>query len=221
MHPQKITVESHPASYQLEGTIGIVLQPDEQMLHNVRKLASVHARNASYVVEHPHLTLYHAALASGGGEEVLTLERAMDIVNNVRTILQSLEIPFNDIRVFADKFVFYHAKQPYPSQLIAAHNKALDLSQWLNTEATAPATSEGLSLSERERDNLILYGHPLVNDLWQPHITLAFDLAGLTVHRNTSEPATMKIQDVLLVRIGTAGSIQSILQQREDEQEKI
>lgn len=68
-------------------------------------------------------------------------------------------------------------------------------------------------MTPQELENAKKYNHPLVRDLYTPHISLAADSRGLTLPAGASEvPRLMTIEDVVIGEIGDWGSVARVVE---------
>lgn len=149
----------------------------------------------------PHLTLYHASFNN------LEVSDMTMFLSEVRKALPPL-LHFFSIKTYASKFVFWHLNER--QNCMDAHVIALLLATYRSFGEISQADKEGLILSEPERKNVQLFGHPLVLDLWQPHITVGYypDEAGC-ISETYSQVG--KVESVAFAEIGDYGTVKRVI----------
>lgn len=195
---------------KLSGPYGLVVLPDAETCAIAKKESANRMPNkAAYSLENeqPHLTLYHGNIIN------MPLFEALQVRQDVAKILQGSEIELYDIEVYADKFLFWNAEhRPLEeSPLQKAHYLAAGvLSSYLNREAEPSAQKEKLKLTDAEEKNVAEFGHPLVGDLYKPHITLGYDRRGIkNVEGNYLR--YMIADRIALVKMGDHGRIEKVV----------
>jgi len=156
----------------------------------------------------PHITLYHSKMKNVPEDFASVLNKKLN------KALQGLTFNLSPLVCFGDKFIFWNIEPEGPSYdlLLKCHGEALELADYLDRSATKRADEEGLSLTEREKENVELYNHPLVRDLYMPHITLAYDekVKGF-LGEGEGEFHTMTIDRVEFAEIGHPGVVIKVI----------
>lgn len=185
------------------GSYGFVIKPDSYTGDKSLELAEQLVPNAEFKVSVPHITLFHAKFKELPHKEV---ETALKELKGLSGSTQK----FKDLQVFGNKFLFWNiVKNP---TIQRAHSEAFKLAQFLNKDDIARALQEGLTLTSQQRDNVSQFGHPLVQDLYLPHITLGYDLKGVQLPEDVqSYEWEMKIEDVHFAEIGNFGSVKKFI----------
>lgn len=197
-------IEQRETKEFFTGSYGLVIKPDQDTTERAKLLARSLAPNAPFLVENPHITLFHAKFANLPNNEV---RGGLQAINNLRG--QPLKL--RDLQIFGGKFLFWNVVKN--DQIQQAHEQALKLSQYLDQEAQARALEEGLSLTEQELESLRRFGHPLMNDLYLPHITLAYDPNGITLDpKHIAEEYDMQVDSVNFAEIGQYGIVKNIIE---------
>ena len=168
-------------------------------------------RRPEFIVEKPHLTLFHGRLQAGFDPETVR-----DQVRDIDRLYAGEIVSFGDVKVFGDKFLFLDANLT-PS-LMAAHAMAVvSFLPFLDREAEPAAAKEALNLTQDEMASVRTFGHPLCGKLARPHITLGYypDARELERHPTTlSIPIVAQvatIRSVVLAEIGEYGAVTRIL----------
>lgn len=201
---KEFQIESQETREYFTGSYGLVIRPDQITIERAVQLARSLAPQAPFLVENPHITLYHAKFTNLPNNEVRGVLQA---IKNLRG--QYLKL--GDLQIFGEKFLFWNVVKT--DQIRQAHEKALVLSQYLDQEAQARAQEEGLSLTEQEMESLRRFGHPLMKDLYLPHITLAYDPKGIVLGpRHTEEEYDMRVDSVNFAEIGQYGVVKKIIE---------
>ena len=111
---------------------------------------------------------------------------------------------FHGVAVVSGRFLFWDIKRS--RQLVVLHELSLDLSRFFVATGDQQADREGIVLSPEEDRNVRTFGHPLVQKLWRPHVTLGYYSQGIS-----QEPHPEKFRGTAIgaafVRIGEAGTI--------------
>jgi 2'-5' RNA ligase len=186
------------------GQLRLVLIPDERTAAHATALSERFSSGnmLSLGTRHPpHLTLYHAKL-----KEVPALAAQFAM----QAVAATLPIPLRltMLAPFGDKFLFWDAiRDP---ALLALHAAALELSRYLDAAGQQQSDKEGLTLSRLQRENVAEYGHPLVGELWRPHITVGYFPASFapTLQREVLDGTAT---GVAFVRVGDAGAVAEVL----------
>lgn len=164
----------------ITGRFGIVLLPDVAVDTKAREL-SVSIPNNEIVFNEtqvPHLTLYHAEL------QAAPLSEIHKILQEIQSDLPQ-EVLFTHTAFRVSKFVFWETERT--DALMKLHERALKLSQYLNRGVESPTKKEGIVLSPEQQKNVEQYGHPLVRNEWNPHITVGYITALPNVLREGCE----------------------------------
>jgi hypothetical protein len=186
------------------GLYGLVLLPDEKTRNHALQLAHINREKSHLDLggrHEPHLTLYHAKLA---GVPSSVVNEYLD------TLAASLPMPLTFTRIarFGGTFLFWDIERT--EQLMGAHEFALGLSQYFDASGSQPLDKEKVTLSPEESSNVKKFGHPLVHDLWRPHITIGFFPDGIS-EENHPEVFEGGVTDVAFARMGEAGTIAEIV----------
>jgi 2'-5' RNA ligase len=156
----------------------------------------------------PHITLYHSKMRE------VPEEFALEMRDNLASSLVGLNFTLNALECFGAKFIFWNVTPSGSSyeRLIKCHQEALQLAKYLDKTASKRAEEEGLVLTDREKENVELFNHPLVRDLYMPHITLAYDERAIGfLQKGESENFTMTIEKVEFAEIGHPGVVIDII----------
>lgn len=118
-----------------------------------------------------------------------------------------------EFEIYGKKFLFWNVKE-VSDKLDKAHKKALNLANFLQKEATE--NKKNLSgLNGKEQENIKKYNHPLVKDLYKPHITIAYDSEGIDIAPkkldDLSKSANTDIKEISFARIGKNGRVKENL----------
>lgn len=201
---------SHPAVFS--GALGIVIMPDKETIQQAYALAAeILPPTSEYVLAAgsiPHLTLYHGKLNE------VPVDEALRIVSDIREILSGIRFSLGPIVAYGGNFVFWNVEKNSQAGLLGeAHIKALLIAQFLDGTSEVKATSEEcLALSQTELDNVKQYGHPLVKQLYSPHITLGFN-PGISQQlvSGLHKKVEFSVDSVELVTVGYPGRVESII----------
>jgi len=197
----------------LSGALGVVIIPDQPTVERAYSLASeILPGEAEYVLSPgsiPHLTLYHAKLQG------LPRAEMREILGSIRKLIVQKAFWLGKIVGFGGNFVYWNVDQAREDckDLDLAHAKALSISRFLDRSLPSKATSEeGLTLSEEQLENVRLYGHPLVGNLFTPHITLMFGQGTAQKLMGDSHLNwRFSVASVELVRVGHPGRIEELV----------
>lgn len=185
------------------GAYGFVIKPDEKTQTYAKKLARTAAPWAEFLVEVPHITLYHAQF------ENLPEELAKSILDDVKGAEGQI-LNLRRLYIFGGKFIFWDVEDKDSIRLI--HEKALASAKYLNHSVAAKSIEEGLDLNPEEIANIQKFGHPLVMDKFTPHITLAYDHQGIFLPPGIAgKNLEMKIDKVSFAEMGKYGSVSKII----------
>ena len=132
---------------------------------------------------------------------------------HINGLAEMLPIPllFTSVAEFGGKFLFWDTVRN--EQLTQAHEYALRLSKYFLPTGEQQAEKEKITLSPLERVNVKEFGHPLVRELWRPHITLGYYPNGLQQNTRTEKFEGSAV-GVAFVQVGEAGTIAEILAER-------
>lgn len=149
------------------GQYGIVLQVDGQTAQKVKQLATTIDNNEiQFVGERiPHVTLYHTKVHEVPEGTIQA------ILSDIQAVLPHV-VCFTNVNIAGGKFVFWNLKED--EQLTALHNVALRLATYFDRSGAQQAEKEDISLSKEEEQNVKEYGHPYVQKLWRPHVTIGY-----------------------------------------------
>ena len=193
--------------YSITGQLGLVLLVDKDTLQEVIKTTPEYSANnlLNVGIEHtPHITLFHSKLKNV----------SMEVIDGLLDrIIQSLpiDLSFEEISVYGGKFLFWNINRT--PELASAHECALALSTYFVPEGEQQTDKEKLALSKEEIENVKEFGHPLVRELWCPHITLGYYPSGTKI-KSVKKIFRGVATGVAFVRIGEAGSIAEIIDSR-------
>ena len=186
----------------LGGSHGILLLPDDDTRDACHELATrILPSEAEFIADHSHITLYHGYLKEAPTERILnSVDRLEHLVG--------ANFDLNSVELFGGKFVFYNLT--FDDRIGDAHRQALGMAEFLDQDVVARSVSEGLELTPDQQSSLERYGHPLVGELYIPHITLGYHSA-LPQSDFESMPRTMSVKSVVLARIGEFGAADELL----------
>ena len=186
------------------GQLGAVLLLDQPTEKKMACAASdYHASNAIDVGGRhiPHISLYHSKLRA-------VPDIVIDWLLDELIIKLPIALAFTEIAPFGGKFLFWNIERSTP--LTGAHERALYLSRYFIPTGEQQADREKIALLPEEQENVKTYGHPLVQKLWQPHVTLGYAPGGLA--QNTATKRFIgNATGAAFVRIGEAGTIAEII----------
>ncbi len=169
-----MVLEFEKGKETFSGPLGWVIIPDRETQDVSRTLAQDFNSDSEYLVSTAHITLYHANLANV----------PLGLVEETSKILSDSigkQFTLDEITPYGSKFLFWGVTKPF-AEISKAHNLILgDYPQYLSKEENAAAKKEKLDLTAPEMKNLELYGHPLVHELYQPHITLLYNSSGMSL----------------------------------------
>ena len=198
-------------------SIGVYVEFQEEFCEQLRRLASHLAtagsgeegyRPPSYLVRHPHLTLFHAVVRD---PDLESIRKSVDRINRY---CKNEPVRFlNQVKMFGDKFLFYDVVRT-PMLEMAHASAVVALLPFVDHQAAQPATKEELTLTRSERRNLKTFGYSHVGEDYRPHVTLAFDDESSRVIKRCVSlvpPTTTFIQAVKLGIMGDYGSLQESL----------
>jgi 2'-5' RNA ligase len=187
---------------EFNGSYGFVLLPDKATAERARQLADELAPSAEYKVQIPHITLYH------GNLRALPLEKVQELMFFLEP-MQGEILGLQGTSIYGGKFLFWDIN--VTDNLQNAHEVALELSKYVDTEGDISALSEDLDMTEEEFQNAYFYGHPLVKNLYAPHITLAYDSQGLSLPaKRSDEYFAMTVSTFAFAEIGEQGRINKL-----------
>jgi 2'-5' RNA ligase len=189
------------------GSYGFVLFPNSEIARRAVVLGK-EARAKFGVVPSfrtslPHITLHHLILKGA------TLELVDKLLSGLAA-LQGELLSLVAIREYGGKFLFWDI---CPSPLLElGHQAALRLSRYRDRDSTSRAAQERLELTNGQRRNLKLYGHPLSHTTFRPHITLAYCESGFDegCYADAGQ-ATGTIDRIAFAEIGNYGAIKRII----------
>ncbi len=187
------------------GQYGIVLLLDSEINRAALRInRNLNSGNAiDFQDRHtPHVTLYHASFDNAQIDDVPMF------LQEIKRVLPKHLMHFFQVKTYAEKFVFWHLadKKAY----MEAHLLAMILAPLRSIPKQTQVQKENLTLSPAEQKNVELFGHPLVNELWQPHVTVGYypDGAG---DINESHSQIGKVEAVAFVEVGDYGTIKRIV----------
>lgn len=201
---EKEYIKNPEVKEKYSGSYGIVIKPDMYTGEKSIELAHSLTPDAEYKVSLPHITLYHGNVSDLPHQEI------EKILNAAREILKDDIQELRTIDVFGGKFVFWDV---VPNKIMRqAHDAALGLSEFLDQTKLARALQEGLHLTQEQKLNMQNYGHPLVGNLYRPHITLAYDAKGIVLPKDvTGYDWQMKVDSIHFAEIGNYGSVAKVI----------
>ena len=195
------------------GGYGFVAFPDKSTIEKCYAFARDNfPKDCEYILAPPylpHITLYHSRMKE------VPIEFASQIKGKLTQSLKGLTFNLSSLECFGAKFIFWNI-EPFGSSyetILKCHKEALSLAFYLDRTATKRATEEGLTLTDQERENVELFNHPLVRDLYTPHITLAYDQRAPEFFKfGTTEKFSMTIESVEFAEIGHPGVVVNIIE---------
>lgn len=189
------------------GTFGFLVRPDSVTIERAVHMGSELAPDVSYRVTEAlaHITLYHAPFVCLPREKVTTL------LMSLRTSLRRMECRLGVPSCYGGKFLFWDMID-IPIGLRLAHEACLMLAKHLDLAVRSRAEREGLKMSDAERRNAIEYGHPLVRDLFRPHITLGARESGISEPHSFWALHGMTVETVVFAEIGEWGTPARIIE---------
>lgn len=197
--------ESAESTETLNGPYGLVIIPDRNTQEITKSKARELFPDAEFHVPIPHITLYHTRLKG------LPLQTLMEIRERLR-VHRGDNLQLGPIEIYGGNFAFWNI-DPIPNSLREMHEQALLLAEYIDRTAPIRALEEGLKMTPKEFENAKKYNHPLVKELFRPHITLAADSRGLVLPPGTFRiPRVMRIEDVALGEIGDFGSVARVVE---------
>ncbi|MCC6563856.1 hypothetical protein IT087_03105 [Candidatus Uhrbacteria bacterium] len=213
----------------LSGFLGLLLIPDHNTVRIMKDVVLEHRRlkrrlaSAAYVVkpEGAHITLFQARTFKS-----LPISTAREVVKTISSLLVtnragSAMLHLNKVEPYRgnDKFLFWQARRS--GMLDFAHGMAAGLSGWVDksgVESDSALERRISDLPSRPQEfaraihhNEQLYGYGLVDNLFEPHITLAADPGGFGKLRPFEEAVIGSVARVVLARMGEWGKIDEIL----------
>ena len=160
------------------GSYGIVVMPDSETVNLCYSLVKENFPNTwEYLLSPPflpHLTLYHSRFS------ILPHSFVKELIKKLSEMLIGKMYTLDTFSSYGEKFIFWNINKEAISSsnydlLLQAHEIALTLSSFIDQNAKKRSTEEKLTLSHQEQLYAEQYNHPLVKELYQPHITLAYD----------------------------------------------
>ncbi len=195
------------------GGYGFVAIPDNKTIEKCYSLVKEkfpsdweYLLTAGYL---PHVTLYHSKMKE------IPVDFARSMKEKLNASLKGLSFNLDNLVCFGRKFIFWNIESSGISyeKIMKSHIDALDLANYLDRAATKRAEEEGLSLTVKEKENVELFNHPLVRDLYTPHITLAYDeRAHDYLEVSATEKHSMTIESVEFAEIGHPGIIIKVVE---------
>ena len=149
----------------------------------------------------PHLTLYFGHLND------VPISESKKLIDQLRKKITGLELLLDDVKVFWGQYLFWNSN--IPESLREARQTSLQLSQYLDPDKRPVA--DWLSLTSRQSQNMSQYGHPLVGDDYEPHITLWYSPVFDSSNIPQSIPHTMTVQNVVFARMGKYWRVDEII----------
>ena len=187
------------------GQLGFVLIPENKVEHRAVELTSGYKYGSSIDLggQHmPHITLYHAEL------ENVPISVVFEFLNGLAATLP-LSLSFTNMASFGGKFLFWDVERS--DKLVALHEYALGLSKYfVAPTGESQIDREKITLSSAESENMTKFGHPLVGELWRPHITLGYYPSGVP-YWTVSEKFEGSTALVAFARIGEFGTVSKII----------
>ncbi len=196
----------------MTGNYGVVILPDENTIAKAYEIAQATLpSDAEYVLRSgllPHLTLYHAPLAS------VPVSFARTVLVELNNNLSGRNIVLDRVASFKGFFLFWYAAHPKLNDILReSHRVALKLSRFRDRQnRTSDVLSGKILTTPQELLNIEGYGHPWVADSFSPHITLGYDASlDFKVPYRIRQRWDMTIKSVSLARIGRLGIIEEIV----------
>ena len=158
---------------EISGQYGLVLLFDNRTNHQATNLNLAFAGGNEIRFDGtaiPHMTLYHAKFIG------LTVEKVRGLLSWLEPNLPQ-RVRFRKLTSFGGKFIFWEADRSRKLNLL--HDLSLELVDYLDRKGICQADTEKLELTPNQRENLEQFGHPLVHELWNPHITIGYFPRGL------------------------------------------
>lgn len=185
------------------GQIGIALLPDAKTKAKSIALAREIHPNMLDIggVHHPHATLYHARLND------VSASMVGGLLKDLAEVLP-LSVSFYRTASFADKYLFWDVI--VLPVLMGMHERTLELARYFTPGEGAVGT-ESLKLPAEQEENVRRFGHPLMRNLWRPHITVAYDDGGYPAFKEREAHFAGGFDRVALVEIGEYGTVKKIL----------
>ena len=196
----------------IHGSYGLVVIPDSDTIERSYQLAEdLFPNDTEYVVRNgflPHITLYHSRFKD------IPVSWISKQVSQLNEMLHGVEFQLSELHCYGDKFIFWNIDPEYESYHLvkSAHMKALELAKFLDQDAPRRSDEEGIKLSPQEQENSVKFNHPLVRDLYTPHITLAYDeRASKFLAQGATAKWSMRVGRVEFVEIGFPGVVNHIV----------
>lgn len=191
---------------QYRGQLGLVLIPDEPTRCKTMGLASQYRSGNLIDLEGkhtPHITLYHSQLKAVSAFAVDQFLKGL-------AAMLPISLSFTTIATFGGKFLFWNIVRS--SNLLKAHEYAMELSEYFIPEGDQQTEKEKLVLSSGEILNMKRFGYPLVRKFWHPHITLGYYPEGI------SQSLMQKrfkggVAGVAFIRVGEFGTLAEVINQ--------
>lgn len=186
------------------GSYGVVALLDAATEEQAELLAKEYAPEAEYVLRTAHITGMHAwyrELPEARIRELL--ERARIEVDH--SFMLDAIVPFDG------KFLSWNCPHPDTSFLSLQRRQIEFFEEFLDGEAVARAlaSEEQLTLTNRERAKFEKHGYPFIEELYQPHLMLAWQSAGFSA--NARKNWQGHVSRIAFAEIGDHGSIQEII----------
>ncbi|MBI2640922.1 MAG: 2'-5' RNA ligase family protein [Candidatus Sungbacteria bacterium] len=186
-----------------EGRLGVVLLFADRTRAKVLEAAAQY-KDGNLIdlggQHEPHLTLYHAELVRVPAEVIA------ELLEELACSVYELQLIFSRISPW-NRFLFWDVKRQ--KELVDMHGRALSLARYFNRGMGQ--VEGGFSvLSLQERYNVEVFGNPLVNDLWRPHVTLGYYAEGRAMDALDKRFSGIA-SAIAFVQIGEMGTIAKVI----------
>lgn len=186
------------------GQLGLILLLDDNTNSKAVKIAERYMTGNKIDLARthtPHMTLFHSKVKDVPSSFVKTS------LDHLKSILP-ITLTFTQAACFGGKFLFWDTERS--SSLLEAHGYALNLAKFFTPLGEQQSGKEKLGLSDEESANVSKYGHPLVNNLWRPHITLGYYPDGIE-KTPQPEPYIGMAIGAAFIKVGDFGTIAEII----------
>lgn len=184
------------------GCYGMVILPTKKTIKIIQQITKNLDQNLNFLTKIPHLTLYYANFKNIPKSFIL---KKLEVLNRFKKIKLNLQ----EIQVYGDKFLFLNIVEK--EKLQEPHLIALGLNKYLDKSKIPNAKKENLTLSKEEKKNLKTYGHPLVKNLYLPHVTMAYNTKGFKKPLPKEKLIHFEIDEFVFARIGEFGAVEEVV----------
>ncbi len=185
------------------GQYGFVLLPEQRLQQESCAISASIGNNSISLgrTHEPHLTLYHTKVCD-------VPEVFVDRLLHEIGMQLPISVSFTTVTSFGEKFMFWNAR--CSADLLKLHQHTLQLSKYFHASGIQQTDTEKVTLSTKELCNVKYFGHPLVHDMWQPHITVGYVPTGVNMY---SRKHIMDgfCNSVAFVEVGSYGTIARII----------